>query len=94
MAIIAGVSNQKVTCIISRCHGNEHNGYEFAPHNYSYINVVGNHDGTYKGKRYFTCPDSHGVIVPIHEVHVLVPADVRTLTITSLKIIVMTAIMM
>ena len=44
--------------------------------NYNIYYLVGGTDGVYKGKRYFKCPMSHGIIVPIYQVHVLVPRDV------------------
>ena len=30
----------------------------------------------YGNKRFFKCPNMHGVIVPIEQVHILVPQDV------------------
>ena len=38
--------------------------------------IVGEHDGVFQNKRFFECPNMHGVIVPIEDVHLLVPADV------------------
>lgn len=38
--------------------------------------LVGEHDGVYYNKRYFKCPDMHGIIVPIEQVHILTPRDV------------------
>lgn len=38
--------------------------------------TVAKSDGVYQGKRYFTCPRLHGVIVPINHVHLLVPREV------------------
>ena len=37
---------------------------------------VGEHDGIFQNKRFFKCPDKHGVIVPLEAVHLLVPSDV------------------
>lgn len=41
-----------------------------------HVHVVGEHDGTFKGKRYFSCAAGHGIIVPIEEVHLQVSANV------------------
>lgn len=43
---------------------------------YEYNYAVGKGDGIYQGKRFFRCPESHGVIVPIHHVHLLIPREV------------------
>ena len=40
--------------------------------------VVGDNDGMFKNKRFFECPNLHGVIVPVEEVNILVPSDVST----------------
>ena len=41
-----------------------------------YIIIVGKSDGVYEGKRFFECPNMHGIIVPIHHIHLLVPREV------------------
>ena len=41
-----------------------------------FVIIVGEHDGVYYNKRYFKCPDMHGIIVPIEQVHILTPRDV------------------
>ena len=38
--------------------------------------AVGEHDGMFHNKRFFKCPDKHGVIVPLEAVHLLMPSDV------------------
>lgn len=32
--------------------------------------AVGEHDGTYQEKRFFSCPSKHGIIVPIEDIAV------------------------
>ncbi len=44
--------------------------------------AVGEHDGMYRDKRYFKCPNKHGMIVPMETVHILVTTDVSTHTYT------------
>ena len=39
--------------------------------------VVGEHDGLFNGKRFFSCPDHHGIIVPEKEVYLQPKSDVR-----------------
>lgn len=39
--------------------------------------IVGEHDGIFNGKRYFSCPDHHGIIVPEREVNLQPKCDVR-----------------
>lgn len=38
--------------------------------------AVGEHDGLYDNKRFFRCPEMHGVMVPIEEIHIVRPFDV------------------
>ena len=38
--------------------------------------AVGEHDGLYDNKRFFRCPEMHGVMVPIEEIHIIRPFDV------------------
>ena len=35
---------------------------------------VGKHNGTVKGRKYFVCPDKHGVFVPLRKVSLTPPA--------------------
>lgn len=43
---------------------------------YSSSSAVGEHDGLYDNKRFFRCPEMHGVMVPIEEIHIVRPFDV------------------
>ena len=38
--------------------------------------AVGEHDGLFDNKRFFRCPELHGVVVPIEEIHIIRPFDV------------------
>ena len=47
-------------------------------HTYLYFlsSAVGAHDGLFDNKRFFRCPEMHGVVVPIEEIHIIRPFDV------------------
>ena len=33
--------------------------------------TVGEHDGMFASKRFFSCPEAHGLILPLNKIHVL-----------------------
>ena len=43
---------------------------------YFLSSAVGEHDGLFDNKRFFRCPEMHGVVVPIEEIHIIRPFDV------------------
>lgn len=38
---------------------------------YTCTHTVGEHDGVFDGKRFFSCPEKHGLIIPANEVYQL-----------------------
>ena len=50
---------------------------------------VGEHDGVVKGKRYFSCPDKHGIMVPASHVAMLLPREVRYIVVVVVVVFIL-----
>ena len=49
---------------------------------------LGENDGVMRGKRYFSCPDKHGIMVPAANVAMLLPREVCCCVVVVVVVVV------